>query len=73
MQAFEESPDLKKMIPELQDHPMFPLNQGAVDQTSGTLNSINPKTRFLKKHPIFGTKKNIAYFFYLVCRREGQY
>jgi len=37
MQAFEENPDLKKMIPGLQDHPTFPLNQGAVDQTNDTL------------------------------------
>jgi len=31
------------------------------------------ENRFLKKEPIIWQKKDIAYFFYLICRRRSQY
>ena len=33
----------------------------------------NLKTWFLKKEPIMWQKKDIAYFFYLICRPRSQY
>ena len=51
---------------------MFPLDQSVVDQIMAPQLSKTEKQVF-KKKPNIWQKKDIAYFFYLICRPKSQF